>query len=512
MRQMTSTATGVERWKADLARQGKTPNLPYKAFARQQAFHTSPAKYRLFGGAAGPGKSMALLMEAIEQADEVRGANTLLMRRTFPELEKSLLLYFRRDVPRELYRHYNEAKHQVTWWNGSKTLFGFSRSEHDIYQYQGAEFLFIGLDELTQFTLGQWTFLTSRNRCPVKVITGEKRQGEAVRPCMAGATNPGGVGHAWVKSLWIDRRPPPGMDSPEKYDPADYAYIPALLEDNPVYANDANYRRTLEALPETLRRAYLEGDWSLFAGQYFNIFDPTVHTARAEELSASGGLAPWLPRWISIDWGFEHPAAVYWHAQEGERTITYREYVVQRLSPRALAHEIVERSQGEKIDAVFLGPDAFAQRTDEASIADQLGDVFASAGEGKLPRPAPADHDRVSGWMLMYQLLEANQWVIADNCRRLIEVLPTLVRDERKVEDVAKVEGDDPADAARYGLKSRLRPRLAPLETRILEHMTQVKTADPTVRALYAMQIEAEERRKGRPRYLGNPRRPRPRP
>jgi len=484
--------SGPERWRHDRSK-CKEVALRYEPFAKQRAFHKSRAKYRLFGGAAGPGKSMALLMEGVLQACEHPGANTLLLRRTFPELEKSLLLYFRREVPRELYREFNEAKHQVIWRNGSVTQFGYSRNEHDIYQYQGAEFLFIGFDELTQFTLGQWTFLTSRNRCPVP----------GTRPCMAGTTNPGGVGHAWVKALWIDRRPAPGMERPEEYDPADYEYIPALLADNPVYARDQNYLRTLEALPARLRQAFLEGDWNLFAGQYFDIFSPRHHTARAEELP----LVPWLPRWISMDWGFEHPAAVYWHAQDGTRTFTYREFVAQRMSPRVLAEEIAERSGGEKIDAVYLGPDAFAQRTDEASIADQLGDVFARRG---LPRPAAADNDRIGGWMLMYQLLETQQWIIADNCRRLLDVLPTLVRDDRNVEDIAKCEGDDPADAARYGLKSRLRPRTAPLETRLVERMADIqktaeeqgRTLDPTVRAIYARKFEAEERRRDRPVFL----------
>jgi hypothetical protein len=479
----------VVRWK-----------LPYNPFPKQEDFHSSNAKYRLFGGAAGPGKSMALLMEGVHQALDHPGVNALLLRRTFPELEKSLLLLFRRHVPRDAYQSYNEARHQVIWWNGSMTQFGYSRSEHDIYQYQGAEFLFIGLDELTQFTLGQWTFLTSRNRCPVP----------GTYPCMAGATNPGGIGHAWVKALWIDRRAPPGMERPEEYQPENYHYIPALLDDNPVYARDENYRRSLEALPQRMRLAYLKGDWGLFSGQYFDIFNRRQHTAPAAELAAVCA-TPWLPRWISIDWGFEHPAAVYWHVQDGARTYTYREYVAQRLSPRALAQEIVERSWGEKIDAVYLGPDAFAQRTEEYTIADQLGQVFASAAEA-IPRPMAADTDRIGGWMLMYQLLETGSWIISEGCTTLLEVLPDLVRDERNVEDIAKVDGDDPADAARYGLKSRLHARLAPLEMRVLEHMAQVKTADPTIRALYARQIEAEERRKGRPRFLGKPRRPWPRP
>src|SRR5256885_499537 len=93
----------------------------YAPFPRQGEFHKSPAKYRLFGGAAGPGKTKGLLWEAIFQANEVPGCDTLLLRRTYPELESSLLAYFRRDVPRKFYKSYNESKHVVTWLNGSTT-------------------------------------------------------------------------------------------------------------------------------------------------------------------------------------------------------------------------------------------------------------------------------------------------------------------------------------------------------------------------------------------------------
>ena len=274
--------------------------LTYAPFAKQCDFHKSPAKYRLFGGAAGPGKSMALLMEAVVQANDNIGSNTLLLRRTFPELEQSLLLYFRKEIPRELYSSFNDSKHVVTWLNGSTTRFGYCAAENDVYQYQGAEFLFIGIDELTLFTLRQWQFLTSRNRCPIA----------RTFPNMAGATNPGNIGHAWVKSLWIDKQPAAGMENPECYDPADYDFISARVHDNPIYAADQNYLKTLAALPSHLRRAFLDGDWEVFAGQYFDNFDVTRHIARAETIDWK----PWWPRWISIDWGFEHPSATYWHA------------------------------------------------------------------------------------------------------------------------------------------------------------------------------------------------------
>src|SRR5713226_5174373 len=155
--------SATDRWARNLR---EHVVLPYEPFPKQREFHASPAKYRLFGGAAGPGKSMALLMESVIQANETTGADTLLLRRTFPELETSLLAHFRRSVPRELYSSFNDAKHVVTWWNGSTTRFGYCQNENDVYQYQGAEFLFIGIDELTHFTLKQWQFLTSRNRCP----------------------------------------------------------------------------------------------------------------------------------------------------------------------------------------------------------------------------------------------------------------------------------------------------------------------------------------------------------
>ncbi|MFZ0641193.1 MAG: phage terminase large subunit [Candidatus Acidiferrales bacterium] len=562
--------SGFERWSEDHARPAPgqpdgTPTeddrdgaallkraLGYHPFPKQREFHNAGAKYRLFGGAAGPGKSKALLMEAIVQANESPGANTLLLRRTFPELEGSLLLYFRRDVPRELYRSFNEAKHTVTWRNGSTTRFGYSQSENDIYQYQASEFLFIGIDELTHFTLRQWQFLTSRNRCPVR----------GAFPNMAGATNPGNIGHAWVKSLFVDKQPAPGMD-PREYDADDYAFIAARVWDNPIYANDSSYLKSLQQLPDFYRRAFLDGDWSVFAGQYFTNFDPSRCVIRAECVNA----AEWWPRWISIDWGFEHPAAVYWHTAAPHRashfapdcveeqrhrleesdahghgdglsaknvwipragdaapspqtraaspvvdaaaparlggppasptTVTYREFIAQHLAPRVLAAQIIERSRArdgraEKIDAIYLSPDAFARRTDEASIAEQIGDVLHSAG---LPRPVSADNDRIGGWMLMYQMLDADEWLVADSCPELIRTLPELVRDTVNIEDIAKRDGDDAADAARYGLKSRAsaRPARPPREQ---EFQQRITSNDPTIRAIQIQKANLDLRGK----------------
>ncbi len=350
--------------------------------------------------------------------------------------------------------------------------------------------------------------------------------------------------------------PPAGFDRPELYDASEYDFIRARLDDNPIYANDKEYRRALAALPEHLRRAFLEGDWNVFAGQYFDIFDVGRHTSRPEELR----LEPWWPRWISIDWGFQHPSAVYWHCAvpaensvraawatprwaangdsreagasdaesgqqgRGPRIVTYREFVQSGLSPRMLAQGIAERNGQERISEVFLSPDAFAHRTAEASIAEQLSDVLASSG---LPRAVAADDDRVGGWQLMYQLLESDAWSITENCAKLIDCMPLLIRDERRVEDIRKVDGDDPADAARYGLVSGGRlagvgaglvPPGAALRPPTFRGMNgsrfvtgmplgeqierQVSATDPTSRAIHFERLQSEANKYFRPKKL----------
>jgi hypothetical protein len=480
----------------------------YQPFPRQAEFHRSRAKYRLFGGAAGPGKTAALVWEAVMQSLETPACSCLLVRRTFPELEMSLLKEFHKSVPwRAMGARYNDAKHRVLWPNGSELRFGFCTNENDVYQYQGAEFLFIGLDELTHFTLKQWQYLSSRNRHPGKFAR------------MAGATNPGNIGHAWVKALWIDKKPAPGMDEPEKYNPDDYEFVRALVSDNPIYANDKNYLATLDSLGKDLRRALLEGLWDQFAGQYFDNFDYARHVGRwhGDELVDPGTLdddkplsykiSPWQEPWISIDWGYKDDAAIHWHltAPDG-RHLTYREWVVNGVTPRMLAEGIAERSvhrdgRQEKISQVFIGKDAFQDRTGQSTIAQQLMDVMCRGN--RFPQLAAASDDRVGGWMLLYQLLEAREWLIAENCEVLISSLPTLTRDEKKVEDCKPSNVDHAPDSARYGLYSRLGARQAPIKIRIAEQVAAIPliNGNPnyTQIALVHQRMEADERRRNQP-------------
>jgi len=470
------TKSGIERLSLDFQ--------AYKPFPKQTIFHQSTARYRLFGGAAGPGKSVALLMEGIKYAAELYdNVNVLILRRTLEELDGSIIINFLRMVPRELYKSYNAQKHRVMWHNGSVMKFGYCKLERDIWQYQGAEYIFVGWDETTQFTLKQWQTMKGWNRSTVG------------RGVMAGATNPVGVGWKWVKSLWIDHEPDSGMDDNERreYDPDEHHYIPATYTDNPHYANDRDYIKSLESLPTHLREALKEGRWDVRAGVYFDIFDPAVMCDRPEAFQ----IQPWWTKWISIDWGFDHPLVAYWHTQDGHRTFTYREFSCRKTPPGDAAEQICELSKQdgiqEKFAAIYLSPDAWAQRTEHDTIAHQMHKQFKAHG---FPTVSMADNDRVGGAMLMYVLLRDGLWTIGNNCTDLIATLPMMQRDEKNVEDVLKMPGDDPYDSARYGIKSRLAPRSRPTMELIREKITSV---DPTIQAIQIKKALAEQEKKNKP-------------
>lgn len=153
---------------------------------------------------------------------------------------------------------------------------------------------------------------------------------------------------------------------------------------------------------------------------------------------------------------------------------------------------------------MYLSPDAFAHRTSESSIAEQIGAVLTAS---KLPFPIEADNDRVGGWMRMYELLKAGEWQIADCCQALIESLRMLTRDEKKPEDGIKFDGDDALDATRYLLYSRHRGRQAPQADRVEERINELIQAkeltDPTSIMIFRRKFEAQEKRKSQPVLFG---------
>jgi hypothetical protein len=210
---------------------------------------------------------------------------------------------------------------------------------------------------------------------------------------------------------------------------------------------------------------------------------------------------PWWPKWISCDWGFKDDAATLWHttAPDGKH-ITFREWVVNGVTPRMLGEGIAERSvddqgRAERIQQFFLSPDAFRDTSGQSTIAEQIRE--SACRSDRLPYPAEASDDRVAGWALLYTLLQSHQWIVTENCRVLIGALPTLTRDDKKLEDIKQSAVDHAPDAARYGLFSRLGPAREPVEVRAARKVEGI--TDPTQRAIVLDKFHADEARKNQP-------------
>jgi hypothetical protein len=231
---------------------------------KQKLFISATASEVLFGGAAGGGKSYGQTVDAFLFALKYPGSKQLLLRRTFAELDKSLIRTVLSWYPRKVFS-YNSSSHTGKFSNGSVLDFGYCASENDVYQYQSAEYDVIRFDELTHFTEMQYVYLISR----VRGSNGFPKQ-------IKSSTNPGGVGHSWVKNRFVDPSPPNtqfvGSDGMSRI------FIPSLLTDNTfLMSSDPDYQRRLEALPDSEKRALLYGDWDIFEGQYFEEFNRDIH-------------------------------------------------------------------------------------------------------------------------------------------------------------------------------------------------------------------------------------------
>jgi phage terminase large subunit len=478
----------------------------YTPQKKQQLFHNSSARYPLAEGGRGGGKTTALLWEAISQCLLVDGANCLLLRRTLTAMEKGGIEdIFVKNVPRGLYRSYNASKHVVRFPNGSNLFFGHIKTDADLMQYQGAEFLFIGWEELTQFTYRQWDYLKGSNRCPVKTYELDGVTYDT-RPRMAAVTNPNGIGSGWVKALWITKHPVGEMAV--NYNPRDYEAVHSTFEDNYVYRNDANYIATLNSIVDpVLRMAWIPGSWDILAGQFFQNWDPERHVKQFGEVVFES----WQPRWISIDWGFEHATVVLWWTRvrlkeddldpHGNRSIllVYRQLILRHTNEELVAEKIVAANHtGDKFDhlrSIYLSPDRFAHIDQHHSIADKMGDVFVRYD---LPRPERANNRRVDGWRLCYTLLDTDGVAVLASCRDVIESIPQLQRDEKDVEDAQKDGNDlylDVCESFRYGVMSYASAERMPREVEFQERIKKIE--DPTAKYMEYLRLSSKPRSDG---------------
>ena len=312
----------------------------------QKKFLRSTADECLYGGAAGGGKSFALLLEAIRYRDH-SGYRALLLRRTYPELEKSLM-----DQSHQIltgFASYNVKARTWTFSSGAKLMFGAMRSDQTVHSYQSAESAYIGFDELTSFTQHQYEYMLSRNR---------NTAGLPNR--IRAASNPGGIGHKWVKARFIDKCPPfekrwfvrDGDDelavAPDTPSARSRNFIPARVTDNPTLLDaDPGYIARLEALPARERCMLLDGRWDVsFDGLVYDNFDTTLHVVDRVDLPSE-----WT-RIRSVDFGYNNPLVVQWWALSGDdEMVLYRELYATRQLVSDIGPLVRDLSEGERIAA-----------------------------------------------------------------------------------------------------------------------------------------------------------------
>ena len=412
----------------------ETPN------EKQKLFFTAKTRFIAYGGARGGGKSWAVRKKAMLLALGYPGIRILIMRRTFPELRENHILPLMNDLIG--IARYKETEKAFLFPNGSRLRFGYCENENDVGQYQGQEFDVIFIDEATHFSEIQFKTLTAclrgANRFPKRMYL---------------TCNPGGVGHQWVKRLFIDKEYRKGEN------PQEYTFISAKVYDNKaLIETDTGYVSMLESLPEDLRRAWLEGNWNVFAGQYFTEFKEELHVMEPFPIPE------YWRRYFTMDYGLDMLAGYWIAVDEGGRAYVYREVFESGLLMSQAAQKIKELTN-EKIYAHIAPPDMWNRRQDTGkSVADN----FAELG---IPL-VKAKNDRVQGWYNLKEWLkpvqdEMGQTIpnlrIFRSCRNLIKSLPVLQFDRLNPNDCAKEphEYTHAPDAIRYFVAGRPLPAQA---------------------------------------------------
>ncbi len=381
---------------------------------KQAAFFASRARYTAYGGARGGGKSWALRRKLILLCFRYPGISCILVRRSLPELRENHLFPLLSQLGDAV--SYKESTHTFTFPGGSRIVLGYCDNERDVLRYQGQEYDIIALDEATQLTEFQFsTFkacLRGANSFPKRIYL---------------TCNPGGVGHAWVKRLFVDRLFHPG-ECPE-----DYAFIPAGVYDNQVLLEkDPGYIRALESLPDSLRSAWLEGSWDVFEGQFFPEF------ARSRHVCVPFEIPPGWQRFGGLDYGFDMLAAL-WAAVDPKtgRVYVYREFGQSGLTLTAAARAVASAGTGKDEAEYFAAsPDLWNRRQDSG-----LSGVAVMSEVLDFPTLLKADDRRVMGWRNLREYLgrsgEAPRLQIFSTCTELIRTLPALLHDKHRPEDAS---------------------------------------------------------------------------
>jgi phage terminase large subunit len=409
---------------------------------KQLQFIQADADEVLFGGAAGGGKSYGQLIDALLFALKYAGSKQLILRNTFPELQRSLVLVSVTLYPTKV-ASYNQSRYVWQFINGSRIEFGYLESDKDVQKYQSAEYDVIRFDELTHFTEFQYTYMISR-------IRGANNFPKQIKS----STNPGNRGHSWVKARFIDLMPPETV-----YTDANgrtRIFIPAKVQDNKFLIDaDPDYIKRLDQLPEDQRRALRDGDWDTFEGQYFPEFNRDIHVIEPFDIPAH-----WR-RYRAIDYGLDM-LACYWIAVDSQnKSYVYKELYQDNLIISDAAKAILRVNGNDNIYSTFAPPDLWNRRQETGKSA---ADLFRENGV----LLTKVSNDRVQGWYNLKEWLKPYEdeqgittakLVIFKNCTNLIRCLPQLQHDEKDPNDVATEphEITHAPDAIRYYCAGRPR-------------------------------------------------------
>lgn len=398
---------------------------------KQQEFFDSRAKYTAYGGARGGGKSWALRRKIVGLCLRYPGIKCLIVRRSYPELVSNHVRPFLSEYGELM--SYRESERMLSFENGSTVALGYCSNDRDTLRYQGQEYDIIAIDEATQLSEYQYSIFAAAlrgvNSFPKRIYL---------------TCNPGGVGHAWVKRLFVDRIYREGER------PQDYKFIQSLVYDNPALTQaDPDYVKQLEALPDKLKSAWLYGKWDVFEGQFFPEFDPEFHVWGNSSSSS-------LRYFIAFDYGFDMLAALL-IGYDGEGNLfVEREVCRPGLTLSEAAGAVALLAEEKCAEYAVASPDLWNRRQDSG----RSGFEIMSAVPG-MPLLIRADNRRVPGWRVLRNMLgerEKGYIKISPLCPELIRSIPALLFDKTVPDDASGEphEITHAPEALRYAVMSRL--------------------------------------------------------
>ena len=407
---------------------------------KQALFYSSRTLYTAYGGAKGGGKTHAVRIKAVGGAFTWPGIKILILRKTYPELQANHIEPILKMVPQEL-TSYNGTTHTLYFENGSIIRFGHWNGVASEQEYQGQEYDWIFMDEATQFTEREFRYLggclRGVNEIPKRFYL---------------TCNPGGVGHRWVKRLFIDRNFKTDSENPEENEnPDDYSFIFATVEDNPdLLASSPGYLQNLAQMPEDVRRAYRYGDWDALGGNYFPEFSRATHVVKPFQIPKH-----WR-RYRSIDYGLDCLAVGWYAVDEKGRVYMYRELKQSGLIVQDAARLILDMTlPDEHIEITFAPPDMWSRQKDTGRT---MAEIFMLCGVPIVR----ADNNRVQGHMMIKEAL-ANMddgkpgLLFFNTCKETTADIEDIQADEKNPSDCAKEphEITHTVDSLRYFCVSR---------------------------------------------------------